>query len=208
MDKDFLVVDFEFTQYTKPTGKPRAFFSEIIEIGAVRIDGGTFEITGYIEEFVKPHFFPKQAAESMEFCMITEADMEDAIDFSAMLEQIESLYVPGNTYFVAWGDADYGVIKQNCERHMLPNPVLPEDYLDLAEAYKLLKGDRNTPGLYKSTEELKIDMEGYGHTAYDDAVNTGKVLLKLITDGWKPEHYFEQLNNSKSKSLIISIVNA
>jgi len=75
MDKDFFVVDFEFTQYTKPTGKPRAFFSEIIEIGAVGIDCETLEITGHIEEFVKPHFFPKQAAESMEFCMITESDI-------------------------------------------------------------------------------------------------------------------------------------
>jgi len=193
MYKDFFVVDFEFTQYTKPTGKPRAFFSEIIEIGAVRIDGGTNEITGYIEDFVKPHFFPKQAAESMEFCMITAADMEKAIDFSDMLWQIESLYVPGKTYFVAWGDADFGVIKQNCERHKVPNPVMLEDYLDLAEAYKMLKGDRNTPGLYKAAEELEINTEGFGHTAYDDAVNTGKVLLKLIADGWKPEYYFARL---------------
>ena len=193
MGKDFLVVDFEFTQYTKPMGKPRAFFSEIIEIGAVGIDSDTFEVTGYIEDFVKPRFFPKQAAESMEFCMITEADMENAIEFGEMLLQLDSLYVPGKTYFVAWGDADYDVIKQNCERHMLPNPILLEDYLDLAAAYKMLKGDRKTTGLHRAIEELNIEMEGYGHTAYDDAVNTGKVLQKLIADGWKPEHYFAQL---------------
>jgi len=193
MGKDFLVVDFEFTQYTKPMGKPRAFFSEIIEIGAVGIDSDTFEVTGYIEDFVKPRFFPKQAAESMEFCMITEADMENAIEFGEMLLQLDSLYVPGKTYFVAWGDADYDVIKQNCERHMLPNPILLEDYLDLAAAYKMLKSDKKTTGLYRAIEELNIEMEGYGHTAYDDAVNTGKVLQKLIADGWKPEHYFAQL---------------
>jgi len=193
MDKDFFVVDFEFTQYTKPTGRPRAFFSEIIEIGAIRIDGETLEIIGHIEDFVKPHFFPKQAAESMDFCMITAADMENAIDFSDMLGQIELLYVPGKTYFVAWGDADYGVLKQNCERHSLANPILPEDCLDLAEAYKMIKGERNTPGLHRTVEELNIDDEGFGHTAYDDAVNTGKVLLRLIADGWTPEHYFSQL---------------
>jgi len=193
MDKDFFVVDFEFTQYTKPMGKPRAFFSEIIEIGAIRIDGETFEITGHIEDFVKPHFFPKQAAESMEFCMITEADMENAIDFSDMLGQIASLYVPGETYFVSWGNADYSVIKKNCERHMLPNPILPEDCLDLAEAYKMFKGERNTPGLHKAVEDLNIIDEGFGHTAFDDAVNTGKVLIKLIEDGCKLENYLAQL---------------
>ena len=37
--KKFLVVDFEFTTYERPVGRPRGFFSEIIEIGAVKLDG-------------------------------------------------------------------------------------------------------------------------------------------------------------------------
>ena len=186
MEKDFLVVDFEFTQYTKPMGKPRAFFPEILEVGAVKIDCKTHEIVGDLENFVKPRFFPKQAAESMVFCMITEEDMETAIDFSEMIQKIELLYIPGKTYFVSWGDDDYDVIKQGCERHAIPNPILPEDCLDLAAAYKLLKGDKKTTGLRKAAEELNIDADGYWHTAYDDAVNTSKVLLKLIADGWAP----------------------
>ena len=189
MSKDYFVVDLEFTQYTKPTGKPRAFFSEIIEIGAVKIAYGTSEVCGSIENFVKPCFFPKQAAESMEFCMITEDDMKTAIDFSDMLDKIKGLYVPGRTYFVSWGDDDFDVIAQGCERHSLTNPVLPEDCLDLAAAYKLMKGDRNTTGLIKAAEEQGIAADGYWHTAYDDAVNTSKILLKLIDDGWMPEHY-------------------
>ena len=187
MEKDFFIVDFEFTLYTKPVGRPRAFFSEILEIGAVKIDRDTFKITGHIEEFVKPRFFPKQAAESMEFCMITESDMKNAIEFGDMLELMSSLYVPGETFFVSWGDADYDVVAQSCERYALPNPILREDYLDLAAAYKMLKGDAKTPGLQMAIVELGVDAEGFGHTAYDDAFNTGKVLLKLIDRGWRPE---------------------
>ena len=136
----------------------------------------------------------------MDFCMITEADMENAIDFGDMLELIESLYVPGKTYFVSWGDADYGVVEKGCKRHALPNPILQEDYLDLAAAYKMLKSDKNTTGLSMAAEEQNIEQEGFGHTAYDDAYNTGKILLKLITDGWKPEHYFAHLNEHKEIS--------
>ena len=194
MDKDFFVVDLEFTQYTKPVGKPRAFFPEIIEIGAVKIASDTKEITGKIQNFVKPHFFPKHAAESMAFCMITEADMKTAIEFKDMLQLIDSLYVPDKTYFVSWGDADFSVIEQGCERHALPNPILYEDCLDLAAAYKMLKGDSNTTGLRKAAEELDVGADGLWHTAYDDAANTGKVLLKLIEGGWRPEHYFARLN--------------
>ena len=190
MNKDFFVVDFEFTKYTHPTGKPRAFFPEIIEIGAVLISNESHEIIADLEDFVKPHFFPNQAAESMDFCMITEADMENAIEFKDMIEQISSLFVSGETYFVSWGDADFHVIKKGCERHMLPNPISKDDCIDLAAAYKALKADKLTTGLSKAIEELGISKDGFGHTAYDDAVNTGKILLKLIADGWKPEDYF------------------
>ena len=190
MMRDYLVVDLEFTHYTKPVGRPRGFFSEVLEIGAVLIDGNTHEVTGHIEDFVKPQFFPKQALEAMEFCMITQADMENAIDFIDMLEQIKSLYIPGKTYFVAWGDADYNVIDRGCAQYDVPNPILKEDYLDLAVAYKKLKNSRRTLGLRETAEELGVAGDGYWHTAYDDAYNTGLVLLKIIEGGWRPEDYF------------------
>ena len=190
MCRDFFVVDFEFTQYTKPVGRPRGFFSEILEIGAVKLDGGTTETIGHIQHFVKPHFYPNHIKESMAFCMITEQDMKSAIEFRDMLEKIRSLYVPQKTYFVAWGDADYHVIEEGCKRHGLPNPILVDDYLNLAAAYKHMKGDAFTTGLRRATEELNIQTEGLWHTAYDDAENTSKLLVKMLTDNWNPEYYF------------------
>ena len=73
--RDYLVVDFEFTTYTKPVGRPRGFFSEIIEIGAVLLKGEALEQAAKIQDFVKPHFYPKQAKDSMDFCMITEKEI-------------------------------------------------------------------------------------------------------------------------------------
>ena len=190
MSKDFFVVDFEFTQYTKAVGRPRGFFSEIIEIGAVLIDGGTRETVGHIQHYVKPHFYPNHTKESMAFCMITEQDMKSAIEFRDMLEKIRSFYVPRKSYFVAWGDADYRVVEEGCKRHGFSNPILAEDYLDLAAAYKLMKGEAFTTGLRKATEELNIETGVFWHTAYDDALNTSKILAKMLSDNWNPEEYF------------------
>jgi sporulation inhibitor KapD len=189
VNRDYLVLDLEFTQYTRPVGRPRMFFSEIIEIGAVKIDGSTHEITGHIQQFVTPRFFPKQAAESMVFCMITDADMKTAVRFHDMIAQLAAMYTPGVTYLVSWGDADYNVIAQGCDRHAVANPILRQDCIDLAAAYKKLKGNQHTTGLRKVTEELNIAAEGLWHTAHDDAANTGKILLKLLAGGWKPEDY-------------------
>ena len=185
---NYLVVDFEFTFYKRPVGRPRAFFAEIIEIGAVKLDESLKEC-GKLQNFVKPHFFPKHAKDAMDFCMITDADMKKAITFPAMLEKMSAMYEAGNTLFVAWGDSDYKVLAEGCSRHKLDNPVLQADYLDLAEAYKLWHGEENTPGLKTAITEMEVTADGLAHTAFDDAYNTGKVLAKMLEKGWTYEAY-------------------
>ena len=185
---NYLVVDFEFTFYKRPVGRPRAFFAEIIEIGAVKLDENLNEC-GKLQNFVKPHFFPKHAKDAMDFCMITDADMKKAITFPAMLEKMSAMYEAGNTLFVAWGDSDYKVLDEGCSRHKLENPVLQADYLDLAEAYKLWRGEENTPGLKTAIIEMEATADGLAHTAFDDAYNTGKVLAKMLEKGWTYEAY-------------------
>jgi len=189
MMKDFFVVDFEFTQYTRPTGRPRGFFSEIIEIGAVKIDGSSLETVGKMHAFVQPHFSYRQLKDIMDFCMISEADMKTAIPFLEMVEGIKSLYVPERTYFASWGDADFAILEDGCRRNDIANPVLADDVLDMAAWYKWEMGDSNTTGLRKATEEQEIDTGDLWHTAIDDAVNTGKLLVQLLEDGWDPEDF-------------------
>ena len=121
--KDFLLVDFEFTTYTKPVGRPRGFFSEIIEIGAVKLTGAELKEDGKIQNFVKPHFYPKQAKDSMDFCMITEKDMKKGIEYPEMVAKLAEIYEAGQTYFVAWGTEDYKVLNTGCERYKIENPV-------------------------------------------------------------------------------------
>lgn len=190
MPRNFLIVDFEFTMYTRPVGKPRDFFPEIIEIGAVKLSENDYSTQGEIQNFVKVHFFPHHVQEAMDFCMITPNDMKKAISFRDMVSELEALYVPGKTYFVAWGTEDYRVLNLGCEKHRIKNPILFEDYLDIGEAYKIFKGEQQTPGLKRATEELELDSDGLWHTAYDDAKNTGKVLVALLQKGWTPEQYF------------------
>ena len=48
---NYFVIDFEFTFYKRPVGRPRGFFNEIIEAGAVLLDSGGTE-TGRMHAFV------------------------------------------------------------------------------------------------------------------------------------------------------------
>ena len=166
---NYFVIDFEFTFYKRPVGRPRGFFNEIIEAGAVLLDSGGTE-TGRMHAFVKPHFYPKQAKDAYDFCMITEKEMKKAIEFPEMVRQISALYTPG-------------------QRHGIENPVRKEDCLDLALAYRLWKDDSYTTGLKAAAEALETGSEGLWHTAYDDAFNTGRVLFKMLEKGWSPEDF-------------------
>lgn len=188
---NYLVVDFEFTFYERPVGRPRAFFPEIIEVGAVKLVGKALQEGGKLQNFVKPHFFPKHAKDAMDFCMITDKDMKKGIEFPAMLEKLTAMYEAGNTLFVAWGDADYKVLAEGCNRHKLDNPIHLEDYLDLAEAYKIWIGAESTPGLKAAIDDLGVEADGLAHTAFDDAYNTGKVLMKMLEKGWTYESYLK-----------------
>ena len=100
---------------------------------------------------------------------------------------MSAMYEAGKTLFVAWGDSDYKVLAEGCSRHKLDNPVLEADYLDLAEAYKLWRGEENTPGLKTAITEMEVTADGLAHTAFDDAYNTGKVLAKMLEKGWTYE---------------------
>ena len=187
--KPFLVLDFEFTHYKRAIGRPRGFFAEIIEIGAVKIDPVTYDEIGSIQNFVKPHFFPKQSVDTMEFCSITEADMKTAITFKAMMDKLNDMYTPGETYIVAWGGEDFNVLKTGCKNHHITNPILQADYVDLADAYRKLHNDSYTTSLTNTAKELGIEIKGHSHAAYDDAALTAKILIKLMEHGYRPANY-------------------
>ena len=184
----FLVADFEFTVYTKPTGRPRGFFSEIIEYGWVMLDAQTKELSEQDQNFVKPKFFPKQAKEGQDFSMITEADLASGIEYPEMIARLGKVYDPAQAYFVAWGDADWHVIKEACNRYSVANPLVSDSYVDLSIEYQAFYKLEYRPSLKVALDEQKISLDGLWHTAFDDARNTSKLVVHMLNQGWSVNH--------------------
>lgn len=182
--QNFLVADFEFTVYTKPTGRPRGFFSEIIEYGWLLLDANTKELSALDQNFVKPKFFPKQAKEGKEFSMITEADLATGIEYPEMIARLSKVYNAEQSYFVAWGDADWNVIKEACSRHNVPNPLTIDSYVDLSKEYQNFFKLDYRPSLKAALTEQQINLDGLWHTAFDDARNTAKLVVHMLEQGW------------------------
>ncbi len=184
-ERDFLVMDFEFTTHKSMIGKPRAFFPEIIEVGAVRTAAPEFLLEETYQSFVKPRFFPRLTQECKDIAMISQADVDGGQTLEEMITALCNLYEPGKTLFVAWGEADRQVLLEQCRRYKIDYPFVEADYLDLAVAYKEFYDLPRRHSLKHAIEEREIESHGFWHMAINDAVNTAKVLQHLIAAGWR-----------------------
>lgn len=185
--KTWLIADFEFTVHDPGPGRPRAFFPEVIEAGAVRAQEPDFVEEPILQTFVLPKYFPKIKTECTNITMIRQKDVDAGISFEQVLEKLSAVYEPGNTWFVCWGDSDQKVLAQACARYKSPCPFDWTDYLDLAAVYKQFVGVEKTVGLQQALKDTGVERFGMSHLAMDDAVNTVRILAWLHQQGWKPE---------------------
>ena len=181
-----LVADFEFTVHDSGPGRPRAFFPEVIEAGALQLLPPDYLETPVIQTFVRPQYFPKIKPECYNITMIQQKDVDGGIGFTELLSRLTAVYMPGRTWLACWGDSDQKVIDNACRRYKIPCPFDWADYLDLAFEYKTFYGRDRSIGLQQAVEETGIERYGMSHLAMDDAVNAARVLLHMARAGWKP----------------------
>ena len=183
---NFLVVDFEFS-VPRSYGKPRAWFQEIIEVGAILMDeNGNLSDKTY-SAFVKPRFWPRLAEESYAITGIRQEDVDQGINLEEAIEHLQALAPERDTWLVAWGDADRKVLGSCCEKYGLEYPFIYENYVDLAEDYKSFRSLDRRASLKRAIEENAIEQIGILHSALDDAINAAQVMAKMMSEGWSAE---------------------
>lgn len=196
----FLVVDFEFS-VPRSFGKPRAWFQEIIEVGAVLADKMGNPTDQTYSAFVKPRFWPRLAEESYAITGIRQEDVDRGVELESTLIQLQEMSPDIDTWLVAWGDSDRKVLSNNCEKYGLKYPFQWDHYLDLAEAYKTFRHLDKRASLKRAIEENEIPQIGILHSALDDAINAAQVLGWMIQNGWRIEGINKEDPESKTASI-------
>ena len=184
--RTILVADFEFTVHDAGPGRPRAFFPEVIEAGAVRMVPPEYMEIPVIQTFVKPQYYPKIKPECTNITMIRQKDVDGGMGFADLLEHLAGAYVPGEAWLACWGDSDQRVIDQACRRYKIPCPFDWADYIDLAFEYRSFFGRERSIGLQQAVDETGVERYGMSHLAMDDAVNAARVMRHMMEVGWKP----------------------
>ncbi|WLR41254.1 3'-5' exonuclease KapD [Bacillus carboniphilus] len=177
-DKSLLFIDFEFTM---PERKfhPQGFFPEIIEVGMVCVLNQKIERK--FSSFVKPTFFPELTERCKSFLSITQEEVDHGISFYELTSILKQIDRPNKRTVITWGNMDMRVLKSNCVKHHLPNPLKGKNH-DLSMEYKRFFGDKNQTGLWKAVEEYGKKGTGKHHCALDDAMTTLNIYNLVQND--------------------------
>lgn len=180
---NLLIVDFEFSVFTSH-GRPRFFFPEIIEVGAVVIKPPYQEQELPYQSFVKPRCFPKITRECTDITLIKQQDVDGGADLTDVIQSLLKRY-DDHTWFASWGTADRDTLRINCERYGLNYPFTYENYIDLSEAYMSFYDFPNRQSVKKALDQRNITPQGISHAALDDAVNEALIVQQMLAEGWK-----------------------
>jgi 3'-5' exoribonuclease 1 len=163
---NFIIFDLEATCWQ---GRPPSKVQEIIEIGAVMVDGYGDEISRF-NRFVRPILNTNLSAFCQELTSIRQQDVDRANTFA------DEDYL-----LCSWGSFDKKMLIQDSLLHKMETEWA-EPHINLKQQYTDLKRLRKPCGLKAAVEREGFDFTGAHHRGIDDAVNLAKIFVKFLDD--------------------------
>jgi inhibitor of KinA sporulation pathway (predicted exonuclease) len=171
----YLVVDLEAT--CDDLGAIPRHESEIIEIGAVLVEGQHLRPIAEQTLFVRPILHPDLTPFCTQLTTITQDMVEDALGFPAAAARLAAF--GAGALFCSWGAYDRNQLAADARRHGITPPLGP-DHWNLKEAYAAAAGTRRGLGTPSALRRLGIEPEGTHHRGIDDARNIARMLPYLL----------------------------
>jgi inhibitor of KinA sporulation pathway (predicted exonuclease) len=170
---DYLVIDLEAT-CDDAHRIPRAQ-TEIIEIGAVLVDGETLEPLEEFQTFVRPIVHRRLTDFCTRLTSIRQVDVDTAPLFPAALAQLTAFIGATEMLFCSWGDYDRQQFTQDAARHRLTLPFRG-GHLNVKRAFSERLGEARQYGMAGALRRAGLPLAGTHHRGIDDARNIARLL--------------------------------
>lgn len=180
-----IVTDIEATCWE--TGNPPGM-SETIEIGAVKVDLARGLILDRFSQLIKPEANPKLSDYCTNLTSITQKDIDRAHDFPTGHNAFKKFYGNRRNIFVSWGRYDINQLLTDCNRYTYHEEVVNSflgsvETINLSSLFKNIIGSKKGMGLQRALAHLGMEFEGTPHRGVDDAYNTARIAIKLLSRG-------------------------
>jgi inhibitor of KinA sporulation pathway (predicted exonuclease) len=167
---DAVVYDLELVKRF-PKGQP----SEIVEIGACRVNLETKAVTDTFQIYIAPGsgYITKS---TRAFIKMKKEDVKKAVPFHDGIRQF-AYWMGDNVYLCSWGKDDKLHLINQCVRNKLSLDWF-KNYNDIQQQIgRLLTGQKPQLGLKNALTLTGIEPVGKAHRGIDDAINTALLLL-------------------------------
>lgn len=178
---NFIVFDLEATCWQ---GRPPSLVQEIIEIGAVLINGYG-EVESIFASFIRPKMNPRLSTFCQELTSIRQNDIDRARNFPAVIEDFQdwAAIFEEDYLLCSWGSFDKKMLIQDCLLHKIEHDWA-EPHINLKQQYQEIKRLRQPKGLKAAVNGEGFEFDGVHHRGIDDAKNLAKLFTKYL-DEWR-----------------------
>ncbi len=188
----YIVLDLEWNQpYSKEravrlaSGRP--LMSEIIQIGAVRVDGDK-QIRDHFLSAVAPRFYRELHYKVRQLTGLSGRQLKKGPSLREAAEALRA-WCGEDFAFVTWSNMDIPILLENLQLHGLDSSWVGAWY-DLQQIFNAQTGSGSgQKSLSFALEQLQLPMDAPFHDALNDAYATARICQKLDIERGIREYY-------------------
>lgn len=172
-----IVIDLEMNKIEKQFRNSCRLSSELIEIGAVRMDQ-SFRVTDTYQTYVSPDF-GRMDERIIELTGITDDKLEGAPKFAQAMDDFAAWIGEEEMQYYSWSLSDIRQFENESEFKEYKGIILTKmkaNWNDFQEEYSRLLGIEKKIKLKQAVAAADYNFTGAAHTALADAVNTAEIL--------------------------------
>lgn len=178
----YVILDLEWNgTYSK---RLKGFINEIIEFGAVKVDGA-LNIIDTFEALVRPQVGKKISGKIKTLTSITNEELEKGLQFMQVMSQFKKWM--GDALLLTWGTSDILTLIENCHYFYGSNRIpFLRRYMDLQDyCQQCMEYDAaKQMGLTTAADLLGIDGAGFNHHR---ALGDSLLSLRCFQKVYDPE---------------------
>ena len=172
-----IVIDLEMNKITKQIRDSYKLSSELIEIGAVKMNGA-FDVVDTYQTYVSPDF-GKMDEKIIQLTGITDDKLVGAPKFAEAMDDFAKWIGRGKTQYYSWSMSDIRQFQNEAESKEYKGGIIRKmevSWNDFQQEYSRLLGIEKKIKLKQAVAAADYEFTGAEHTALSDAVNTAEIL--------------------------------
>ena len=172
-----IVVDLEMNKITKQIRDSFKLSSELIEIGAVKMNSA-FKVIDTYQTYVSPDF-GKMDEKIIQLTGITDEKLVGAPKFAEAMDDFAKWIGKGKTQYYSWSMSDIRQFQNEADFKGYKGGIIRKmevSWNDFQQEYSQLLGIEKKIKLKQAVAAADYEFTGAEHTALSDAVNTAEIL--------------------------------